>query len=75
MSSGVEDDEGDPTRKQRREQARGERKALEEAEAARAARRKRLTQLGIVIASWSSVIVAIAIATGGGSKKTVIAAS
>ena len=48
-SSGVEDDEADLTRKQRREQARAQRKALEEAEAAGAARRTRLTQLGIVV--------------------------
>ena len=49
MSIGARDDEEDLTRKQRREQARAERKALEEAEAAGAARRTRLTQLGIVV--------------------------
>jgi protein-disulfide isomerase len=70
MSSG-QDDEGDLTRKQRREQARGERKALEQAEAARAKRRARLTQLGIVVAVVVVVIVGIAIASGGGSKKAV----
>jgi protein-disulfide isomerase len=70
MSSGV-DDEGDLTRKQRREQARSERKALEQAEADRAKRRTRLTQLGIVVTIVVVVIVGIAIATGGGSKKTV----
>jgi protein-disulfide isomerase len=73
MSSGAGDDEGDLTRKQRREQARGERKALEQAEAARAKRRARLTQLGIVVAIVVVVIVGIAIASGGGSKKTVTA--
>jgi protein-disulfide isomerase len=59
----------DLTRKQRREQARGERKALERAEAARVARRKRLTQLGIVVAIVVVAIVVVAIATGGGGTK------
>jgi protein-disulfide isomerase len=72
MSSGV-DDEEDLTRKQRREQARGERKALEQAEVDRAKRRTRLTQLGVVVAIVVVVIVGIAIATGGGGKKTVAA--
>ena len=72
MSPGAGDDEGDLTRKQRREQARGERKALEQAVAARAKRRARLTQLGIVVAIVVVVIVGIAIASGGGGgKKTV----
>jgi protein-disulfide isomerase len=71
MSPGAEDDDGDLTRKQRREQARSERKALEQAEADRAKRRTRLTQLGIVVAIVVVVIVAIAIASGGSSKKTV----
>jgi protein-disulfide isomerase len=75
MSPGVEDDEGDLTRKQRREQARGERKALEEAEVARAKRRTRLTQLGVVVAIIVVVVVGIAIAAGGNSKKTVTAGS
>jgi protein-disulfide isomerase len=70
MSSGV-DDEEDLTRKQRREQARGERKALEQAEADRAKRRARLTQLGVVVAIVVVVVVGIAIATGGGKSKTV----
>jgi protein-disulfide isomerase len=74
MSSG-QDDEGDLTRKQRREQARSERKALEQAEVARAKRRTRLTQLGIVVAVIVVVIVGIAIATGGSSNKTVKAGS
>jgi protein-disulfide isomerase len=68
MSSSVEDDEADLTRKQRREQAREKRRELEEAEAAGAARRKRLTQLGIVAAVVVVAIVVILIATGGGSK-------
>jgi protein-disulfide isomerase len=75
MSPGAEDDDGDLTRKQRREQARGERKALEQAEAARAKRRTRLTQLGIVVAIVVVAIVGIAIAAGGNSKKTVTAGS
>jgi protein-disulfide isomerase len=68
--SSVEDSEEELTRKQRREQARAQRKALEEAEAASAKRRARLTQLGIVVAVVVAVIVVIAIATsGGGTKK------
>lgn len=66
----VESDEEDLTRKQRREQARSERKALEEAEAAKAVRRRRLTQLGIAVAVVVVAIVVIAIvASGGGSSK------
>ena len=71
MSSGVEDDEADLTRKQRREQAREQRKALEEAEAAGAKRKARLTQLGIVVAVVVAVVVVILIATGGGGSKKV----
>jgi protein-disulfide isomerase len=68
--STVEDDEQDLTRKQRREQARAERKAIEEAEAAGAQRRKRLIQLGAVIGAVVVIIVVILVATGGGSSKT-----
>lgn len=69
--SSVEDDEADLTRKQRREQARAQRKALEETEAANAKRRARLTQLGIVVAIVVAIVVVILIATGGsgGTKK------
>ncbi len=70
-SPGVEDDEADLTRKQRREQAREQRKALEEAEAAGAKRRARMTQLGIVVAVVVAAIVVILIATGGGGTKKV----
>src|SRR5580700_8502756 len=70
-SSGVEDDEADLTRKQRREQARTQRKALEEAEAAGAKRKARLTQLGIVAAIVVAIVVVILIATGGGGAKKV----
>jgi protein-disulfide isomerase len=62
----VEDDEQDLTRKQRREQARAERKALEAAEAAGAARRKRLIQLGSVAGVVVVIVVVILVATGGG---------
>jgi protein-disulfide isomerase len=67
----VESDEEDLTRKQRREQARAQRKAMEEAETASAARRKRLSQLGIVVGVVVVAIVVVLIATGGGgSSKT-----
>jgi protein-disulfide isomerase len=66
--SSVEGDEGDLTRKQRREQARAERKAMEEAALASAARRTRLTQLGVVVAVVVVAIVVVLIATGGKSK-------
>ncbi len=64
----VESDE-DLTRKQRREQARSERKALEIAEAASAVRRTRLTQIGIVIAVVIVAVVVILIASGSSSSK------
>jgi protein-disulfide isomerase len=63
--SPVEEQEGDLTRKQRREQARETRKAMEEAAVTSAARRTRMTQLGIVVAVVVVAIVAILIATGG----------
>jgi protein-disulfide isomerase len=61
----VESNGEDLTRKQRREQARAQRKALEQAQVASAVRRTRLTQLGIVVAVVIVAIVAILIATGG----------
>jgi protein-disulfide isomerase len=69
--STVEDDEQDLTRKQRREQARAERRAIEEAEAAGAQRRKRLIQLGAVIGAVVVIIVVILVATGSGSSTKV----
>lgn len=69
MSNQVEGDEENLTRKQRREQARAERKALEEQQAASAKRRARLTQLGIVVVIVIAAVVVILIATGGGSSK------
>jgi protein-disulfide isomerase len=67
--SPVESDEGELTRKQRREQARTDRKAAEEAAASGAARKRRLTQLGIVAAVVVVGIVIVLIATGGSSSK------
>jgi protein-disulfide isomerase len=63
-----EDDEQDLTRKQRREQARAGRKALEQAEAANVQRRKRLIQLGSVGGVVVVIIVVIVAATSGGGK-------
>jgi len=63
----VDSDEQDLTRKQRREQARADRKAAEAAVAADAVRRKRLAQLGGVVAVVVVAIVIILIATSGGS--------
>ncbi len=64
--SPVEEDEQDLTRKQRREQSRAQRKAIEEAEAANMQRRKRLIQLGSVAGVVVVIIVVILAATSGG---------
>jgi protein-disulfide isomerase len=64
----VEGDEEDLTRKQRREQARAQRKAMEEAEVTSAVRRARLTQLGIVVSVVVVAIVVVLVATGGSKK-------
>ncbi len=64
MVTGVEDEQG-LTRKERRERARAERKAVEEASAA-AVGRKRLTRLGVVLTAVAVAVVAILIATSGG---------
>jgi protein-disulfide isomerase len=69
--STVEDDEQDLTRKQRREQARLQRRELELELAASAKRRARLTQLGIAVAIVAAIIVAIVLATGGSSKTAI----
>jgi protein-disulfide isomerase len=69
--STFEGDGEELTRKQRREQARAQRKELERAEAADAMRRKRLTQLGIASAIVVVVILAIVLATSGGSKTSI----
>jgi protein-disulfide isomerase len=70
MSPVEEDNEQDLTRKERREQARSQRKALEEAEASTAQRRKRLIQLGSVIGAVVVIVVVILVATSGGGKTT-----
>jgi protein-disulfide isomerase len=66
--STAEGDEQDLTRKQRREQAREQRRALEQAQAASAQRRTRLIQLGIVGVIVIAIIVGIVVATSGGKK-------
>jgi protein-disulfide isomerase len=67
--SPVEDPESDLTRKQRREQARTERKAVEEASVAQSAQRKRLIQLGGVAGVVVVIIAIILVATGSGGSK------
>jgi protein-disulfide isomerase len=64
----------DLTRKERREQARAERKALE-ASAAQSARRTRMMQLGGVIGAIVVIIVVIVLATQGGSKGGLVTGS
>jgi protein-disulfide isomerase len=60
----------DLTRKERREQARSERKAVEAAAAAQAASRTRMIRLASVIGAAIVIIAVILIATsGGGGKK------
>jgi len=61
--------DSDLTRKERREQARTERKAQEEAHAAQNAQRKRLIQLGGVAGVVVVIIAIILIATGSGGSK------
>ena len=58
----------DLTRKQRREQARAQRKQIEQAQAAKETTRRRLQLLGSVAAVVVVAIVVILIATGGGGK-------
>ncbi len=62
----VEGDEQELTRKQRRDQARAQRKELEEQAAAQAVRRTRLIRLGSVIGVVVIVIAVIAVASSGG---------
>jgi hypothetical protein len=61
-------DEEQLTRKQRREQARTERKALEAAEQASTARRKRLTMIGVPLGGLAVAAVIALIATSSGGK-------
>jgi protein-disulfide isomerase len=69
------DRESGLTRKQRREQARSERKALEAAKRASAAQRKRLIQLGGVVGAVVVIIVVILLATGSGGSKRIVVGS
>jgi hypothetical protein len=62
------------SRKQRREQARAQRKALEQAERTRAARRKRLTGVGGALAALV-VIATVAILSASGGGRSMSAAS
>src|SRR6478752_2373010 len=73
----VDSDEEDLTRKERREQARTQRKAAEAEAAQQAVRRTRMMQLGIAVTVVVVAIVVIAIAAGGGggSHKTPAAGS
>jgi protein-disulfide isomerase len=72
MSSlGTDQNQQDLTRKQRREQAREQRRAVEQEALASAARRTRLTQLGIVVSVIVVGIVAVLIASGGNGVKKV----
>lgn len=66
----IDDTESDLTRKQRREQARSERRALEDAEREEAARRKRLTQVAGAVIVIVVVGIIVALVAGSGSKKT-----
>jgi protein-disulfide isomerase len=68
--SPVEDPESDLTRKQRREQARAQRKALEETQATQSAQRKRLIQLGGIAGVVVVIIAIILVATGSGGSKS-----
>jgi protein-disulfide isomerase len=61
--------DSDLTRKERREQARADRKAQEEAHAAQSAQRKRLIQLGGVAGVVVVIIAIILVATGTGGSK------
>jgi protein-disulfide isomerase len=59
----------DQTRKQRREQARAERREIEQAQAAAAVRRTRLLLLGIVVGVVVAGIVVVLIASPGSGEK------
>jgi protein-disulfide isomerase len=61
------------TRKQRREQARAQHRALEEAEAAAAVRRTRLTLLGIVLAVVVAGVGVVVLTSAGGGRPKKIA--
>ena len=61
--------QGDPTRKQRREQARTQRREIEHAQATAAVRRTRHSLLGIVVAVVVTGIVVVLIASAGSGEK------
>jgi protein-disulfide isomerase len=61
--------QGDQTRKQRREQARTERREIEHAQAAAAVRRTRLSLLGIVVAVVVAGILVVLIASAGSGER------
>jgi protein-disulfide isomerase len=67
-STGIDEGQADLSRKQRREAARAERKAAEQALQASMVRRTRLKQLAVVLAVVVVGIVAVLIATGGGRR-------
>jgi protein-disulfide isomerase len=62
-------EEEDLTRKERREQARAQRRELEQAHAAKETARRRLQLLGGVVAIAVVAVVVILVATGSGSSK------
>jgi protein-disulfide isomerase len=62
-------DDPDLTRKQRREQARNERKAVEERQSSQGDQRKRLIQLGGVAVVLIAIIAIVVVAAGSGGKK------
>jgi protein-disulfide isomerase len=65
------DDAGsDLTRKERREHARSQRRAVEQSALAQATRRRRLIQLGLVMGAVVLVIGIIIVVTGGGGGKS-----
>jgi protein-disulfide isomerase len=66
-STGIDEGQTELSRKQRREAARAERKAAEQALLASTLRRTRLKQLGAVLTAVLIGVVVVLIATGGGS--------
>jgi hypothetical protein len=70
-----EQDEQDLTRKQRREQARAERKQLEESERQSERTRRRIFQIGAVVAVAVVIAVIVIVAASGGGKKRAFSAS
>lgn len=65
-----QDHEGEPTQKLRREQARAEREALEAAQVAKAAQRKRLLWIGGGVLVLAVAIVIVVVASSSSSRKT-----